>query len=180
MLDSAVYEEINDRAHAYARAFLERNLCPPEIFFDPDVAAAASEQILSPTVSAIIALASLLDVPVIPVDVLPKPGHASWLFPDNNGGWYIGVKFGQLEEWAATATPFLPQVVRTVLHEIGHRYINLPQSSTPAQRFYDSTPVQEQVSWTFAVAFLALLLGEYAHSRRNGSLSRDDSSRPFL
>lgn len=116
------------------------------------------------------------------------PGFASWLDPSATtpffprGTIYLCVE--QMKAWAVSppgneSVGILHQANRSILHEIGHSFLNVQKHPDVIfEGQYESDGEEEESAWLFAFTFLAILAGDYSRTKRETGI--DDVVRCVL
>jgi len=204
MIDSGsnVLGLVVDHAHADARDFVEKESIDIEGFFlaqaewltcscnhkgGHDDSWRESHQFLK--LVTFVQRHALLRV--VEFDELPKPGFASWLHvsSEHQGrvtGATIGIDSQLLNEWFVRhSMPIVCQLVRSILHELGHHKCSPQLLRRPlnANGFSaDASEIEEEKAWVYAFVFLAVLAGDYAREcrRERARFDRDDVPRIYI
>ena len=111
---------------------------------------------------------------------LPQTRYGSWLMVLPSPAVVINAY--QLRQWSQASgarrhvVPFELQVVRTVLHEIGHMRVSPYLLKRAGRRRFalPCKPSDEEAAWVYAIAALGILLGDYALHMREQDI--DDTT----
>jgi len=165
MIGTIEFAEACDYAHAFAVDFTGRHISgldffpidTPELYFR------------STQYEQIRLFATSYGFQVLPFDRsrIP-PNYASFLFLDPISPDTIGLSIGQMRVWRDhEGLPISVQAIRSVLHEIGHRFLTVPRRGPLVfVAPFVANAVEEDAAWAFCMTFLALLAGDYAELRR--------------
>lgn len=177
MLSNDNLQRVAAAAHEDAKSFLE-GFCNSDEFFRPW----SEKSARSPRVLRLIRFVQeKLDLNVLGFKSLPASGFASWLFKSGHGSFTIAMDESQMKKWSReTGVPVEAQVVRSILHEVGHARLS-PRLTEGQMQTFTPTPTaqEEEIAWAYAMIFLSLLLGDYSSTRRR-TVNCDDAPKLLL